>query len=132
MNKIGLIASISILLLGSIVFANTRVVAETSYSKAVNWNSGCELLIKGTTNLNDTIDLKYGVSEQFDGERSSPFSLNHGARRFDIGFLAKINQYVQVGYTHSERIPFDGANEESIYLNKSLDTATIRWEVNID
>lgn len=119
---------ISIIILSN-VYAGTRIVAETSYAKAINWNAGCELLIKGTTSLSDALDIKYGVSEQFAADRSTPFSLNHDGLRYDIGFLARINDYIQVGYTHSGRMPFEGANVESIYLRKSIDTLSIRWDV---
>ncbi len=118
-------------LLSCVAYADTQLVVETAYSKGVNYNAGLEVLIKGTTNLNDVMDLKYGVSEQYDAYRANPFTLNHGGRRFDIGFLVNLAPYLKVGYTHSERSPFEGFNSGSIYLQNSIDTISIRWEFNL-
>ena len=130
MKKI-LLLPIILALFASICYSeiSTRLVFQWEYAKAVNWNAGNEFSIKGTTNFDNLVDLKYGVSEQYASYRESPFSFNHDGRRFDIGFLFYFPFDFKVGYTHSERIVFDGANNESIFLQKSIDSFVIRKEI---
>ncbi len=124
-----ILISLSILLLASISLAETRISTGFDYAKGINWNAGLELYLKGTTNLDDSIDLKYGVSEQYDAYRSSPFSFNHSGLRWDLGVLFHLPYNLKMGYTHSGRWNIEGSNTESIYEKHSLDIFTFRKEL---
>jgi len=113
----------------AVCYSDTRIVTGVDYSKAINWHSGLEYYIKGTTTIEDSIDLKYGLSEQYDGDRSSPFSFNHSGLRFDTGVLFHIGRDMKIGYTHSGRYDIPGCNSESIFEKHSIDTFTFRKEL---
>ena len=117
-------------LLTGVAQADTRIVTGVDYSKAINWHSGLEMYVKGTTTLDDSIDLKYGLSEQYDGDRATPFSFNHSGLRWDTGILFHIGRDMKIGYTHSGRWNISGCNEESIFQKHSIDSFSFRKELS--
>lgn len=65
---------------------------------------------RGTVNLTDDLDLKFGLSEYLTSLRSNGyFNLgNHAALRTDIGFFYKFSKDLSIGYVFSGRFPIDG------------------------
>lgn len=108
-----------------------RLVTETSYQKLINGDAGYELLLKTSFQINDSIDLKLGLSEGYTAPRSSILSLNHAGVRMDVGVLWHVANDFKVGYTHSARQWFDGASPRSVFMYDSVDIFCIRKEFNI-
>lgn len=78
--------------------------------KVTNGDYLMNIGVRGTINLSDVIDMKFGLSEYFTSLRKSgPFALgNHSALRGDIGFFLKINDNISIGYVWSGRNSIDG------------------------
>lgn len=125
------------LLIGSFIFISfaqaneIRMVTETNYLKKINGNSGMEFLIKTTIPFKGLFDLKIGLSENFTGFRSNSYKFNHCGTRFDIGVYWDLILGFQVGYTHSNRKWFSGANPKDVFINDSVDMLSIRKEFKI-
>ena len=116
----------------SVNASSIKLVTETNYIKEVNGNSGFELLLKTSIDLADSITLKLGLSEGYTGFRSKPFMFNHAGTRFDIGAYWDIYNDLMIGYTHSSRRWFDGANPIDIFDYDSVDTLSIRKEFDLE
>lgn len=118
----------------SLMAANSitiRCLSQASFSKEINSNSGFEITpIRGTIKLNEEFDIKGGFSEQYTGPRSRPFSFNHFGNRFDVGFNWRVplSKGLKIGYTHSIRTQFEGANPIDLYDADSVDTFYVRYE----
>ena len=122
-----LLPLIFLAMLSSNCFA-MRIVTEAKYMKTVNGNAGFELLAKTTIPINESFDIKLGVSEGFTAPRNSAFSFNHAGTRLDIGVLWYLPWQFKVGYTHSARKWFDGASPIDIFDYDSIDTFSVRKE----
>ena len=122
----------------SLMAANSitiRCLSQARYDKEINGNSGFEItLLRGTIKLNDEFDFKFGLSEQYTGHRSRPFSFNHFGNRFDYGFNWKLplTKGLRAGYTHSIRTLFDGASPVDLYDSDSVDTFYVRYEFDLE
>jgi len=120
---------LTITLISTICFASSlRIVTEANYLKLINGDAGVEFLAKTSINLADSIDLKIGFSENYTAFRSSSYSMNHAGQRFDMGVYWAIANDFKVGYIHSVRSWFDGANPTSVFMNDSVDMLSIRKE----
>jgi hypothetical protein len=117
------------MLTSGICYADTRIVTGIDYLKGVNYIAGMEYYLKGTTSISDSIDLKYGLSEQYDALRSSPFSFNHGGLRLDTGVLWYLGNDIKIGYSHSQRWEIPGSNEDSLFEKHSIDSWSFRKEL---
>lgn len=107
-----------------------RVVSETNFSKIINGDSGIEFLLKSTIPMQG-FDIKVGVSEAYTAPRTSMLSMNHALTRFDIGCYWNLFDNWEIGYTHSARSWFEGANPKSVYMGDSVDTLSIRKEFEL-
>jgi len=128
--KMRLIISL-IILLASVTCYGLDIVTEFRYDKQINNNAGMEFLIKGTIPIDDSFDLKWGMSEGYTAFRGSPYSMNHAGHRLDIGFLWYAPWDFKFGYTHSVRSWFEGANPKDLYDYDSVDSFVFRKEFRI-
>ena len=120
-----------LLLTFSLASVNLRLVTEVNSMKIINGDQGYEFLIKTSIAIHDQVDLKLGFSEAYTAPRSSVWSLNHAGQRVDIGFYWNIANDFKIGYTHSMRNWFDGANPKTVFIFDSIDMIRIRKEFDI-
>ena len=109
-------------------FATGNVVTQVAFDKIINGDAGIEFLIKGSYQLRDTVELKFGVSEGFTAPRANIKGMNHAGQRLDIGAQWNPVKDFWVGYNHSIRQWFDGAEPKSVYIYDSVDQIYVRTE----
>lgn len=116
----------------SLSLASSRIVTEVNYTKIINGDHGLEFLAKFSWSPVPGVTIKGGLSETYTGYRAaSLLSLNHDLIRKDLGVYWEIAEGLEVGYTHSTREPFDGADPRTVYIHDSMDTFSVRKEFNI-
>ena len=123
---------LTLLLTFSLAGIELNLVTEANYQKIINGDAGYEFLVKTTIKIHDEVDLKLGFSEGYTAPRSSILSLNHAGQRADIGFLWNIAHDFKVGYTHSMRNWYEGANPKTVFMYDSVDILSIRKEFDIE
>ena len=119
-----------ILLLCAIAHSSFKLTTETSYSKLINNDAGLEFKIDAKL-YNKSLEAVISFSEGFKAFRHSPFTLNHAGTRFDVGFFWNILDF-KLGYIHSTRQWFEGANPRTVFLYDTVDKFVIRKEFNCD
>ena len=111
------------------IFAVTgRITTFAAFNKEINSDSGLELGIKAKIDLTDDIRISLGASEGYTANRSDMFNFNHAGTRVDIGVSWRGPLDTLIGYTHSKRGWFDGAEPKSVFNYKSVDKFEVRRE----
>jgi len=118
-----------LLLTATTVNATTTITTDIDIIKKVNGNAGVNLSVDIKKSFTDKFDLYVGFSENYTAHRSSIYRQNHCGRQFTIGVFWYLPLGFQLGYTHSNRRWFEGANPRDLFINDDVDIVTIRKEV---